>query len=48
MDQAGGKTQTLMKDALREYIRERGFQAVVRAAVREEVRAAKGSLTRTG
>ena len=37
-----------MNDALREYIRGARLEAVVRAAVREEVRAAKGALTGTG
>jgi len=40
--------QTLMNDALREYIRGARLEAVVRATVREEVRAAKSALTRTG
>ena len=49
VDQAGGGNyQTLMNDALREYIRGARLEAVVRAAVREEVRAAKSALTRTG
>ena len=49
VDQAGGGNyQTLMNDALREYIRGGRLEAVVRAAVREEVRAAKSALTRTG
>jgi len=37
-----------MNDALREYIRVARLEAVVRAALREEVRAAKGALTGTG
>jgi uncharacterized protein (DUF4415 family) len=42
VDQAGGGNyQTLMNDALREYIRGARLEAVVRAAVREEVRAAR-------
>ena len=49
VDQAGGANyQTLMNHALREYIRGARLEAVVRAAVREEVRAAKSALTRTG
>jgi len=49
VDEAGGGNyQTLMNDALREYIRGARLEAVVRAAVREEVRAAKSALTRTG
>jgi hypothetical protein len=36
-----------MNDALREYIRGAPLEAVVRAAVREEVRAVKSALTRT-
>ena len=48
VDQAGGGNyQTLMNDALREYIRGARLEAVVRAAVREEVRAAKSALPRT-
>ena len=47
VDQAGGGNyQTLMNDALREYIRGARLEAVVRAAVREEVRAAKNALPR--
>jgi uncharacterized protein (DUF4415 family) len=49
VDQAGGGNyQTLINDALREYIRGARLEAVVRATVREEVRAAKSALTRTG
>ena len=49
VDQAGGGNyQTLMNDALREYIRGAWLEAVVRAAVREEVRATKSALTRIG
>ena len=49
VDQAGGGNyQTLMNDALREYIRGARLEAVVRAAVREEVRAARSALTHAG
>jgi len=41
----GGNYQTLMNDALREFIRGSRLEAVVRTAVREEVRAAKSALT---
>jgi uncharacterized protein (DUF4415 family) len=41
----GGNYQTPMNDALREYIRGARLEAVVRAAVREEVRAARSALT---
>ena len=36
----GGNYQTLINDALREYIRRSGIEAVVRRAVREELRGA--------
>jgi hypothetical protein len=42
-----GKLSNVMNDALREYIRGAPLEAVVRAAVSEEVRAAKSALTRT-
>jgi hypothetical protein len=36
----GGNYQTLINDALREYIRRGGIEAAVRRAVREELRGA--------
>ena len=43
----GGNYQTLMNDALREYIRGARLEAVVRKTVREEVKAARAALRRT-
>jgi len=43
----GGNYQTLINDALREYIRGRRLETVVRKAVREEVKAAKQTWVRT-
>lgn len=42
----GGNYQTLMNDALREYIRGRRLEKVVREAIREEVKAVSGGLMR--
>jgi len=43
----GGNYQTLINDALREYIRGARLEAVVRKAVREEVKAAREALARS-
>jgi uncharacterized protein (DUF4415 family) len=43
----GGNYQTLINDALREYIRGASLEKVVRQAVREEVRAMKEALVKT-
>jgi uncharacterized protein (DUF4415 family) len=43
----GGNYQTLINDALREYIRGARLEKVVRRAVREEVKAVSEALTRT-
>jgi uncharacterized protein (DUF4415 family) len=43
----GGNYQTLINDALREFIRGARLEAVVRRAVREEVKAVKEVLVRT-
>jgi uncharacterized protein (DUF4415 family) len=43
----GGNYQTLINDALREYIRGSRLEAVVRRAVREEVGAMKEALVKT-
>lgn len=43
----GGNYQTLINDALREFIRGARLEAVVRRAVREEVKAVKEVLLRT-
>jgi uncharacterized protein (DUF4415 family) len=43
----GGNYQTLINDALREYIRGTRLETVVRRAVRDEVRAVKGALLKT-
>lgn len=43
----GGNYQTLMNDALREYIRGARLETVVRRAVRAEVGAMKQALTKT-
>lgn len=40
----GGNYQTLINDALREHIRGARLEAVVRKAIREEVRAAQDAL----
>lgn len=37
-EMGGGNYQTLINDALREYLRRDGIEAVVRRAVREELR----------
>ena len=42
----GGNYQTLINDALREFIRGARLEAVVRRAVREEVKAVKEVLVR--
>ncbi len=44
----GGNYQTLINDALREYIRGARLEKIVRRAVREEVGAIKESFTRPG
>jgi len=43
----GGNYQTLINDALREYIRGARLEKVVRQAVREEVKAVSETLART-
>jgi len=43
----GGNYQTLINDALREYIRGARLEAVVRRAVRDEVRAARTAPAKT-
>jgi uncharacterized protein (DUF4415 family) len=43
----GGNYQTLINDALREHIRGKRLEKVVREAIREEVKAASKSLART-
>jgi len=43
----GGNYQTLINDALREYIRGARLEAVVRKAVREEIRTARDSLVKS-
>jgi uncharacterized protein (DUF4415 family) len=43
----GGNYQTLINDALREYIRGARLEKVVRQAVREEVKAVSEALART-
>ena len=43
----GGNYQTLINDALREFIRGARLEAVVRRAVREEVKAVKEVLARS-
>ncbi|MGO9449774.1 MAG: BrnA antitoxin family protein [Candidatus Binataceae bacterium] len=43
----GGNYQTLVNDALREYIRGTRLETVVRRAVREEVGAMKEALVKT-
>lgn len=43
----GGNYQTLINDALREYIRGTRLETVVRRAVREEVGAMKEALVKT-
>lgn len=43
----GGNYQTLMNDALREYIRGKHLEKVVRHAVREEIGAMKSTLAKT-
>jgi uncharacterized protein (DUF4415 family) len=48
VDRAGGGSyQTLINDALREYVRGTRLETVVRQAVREEVKAAREALRRT-
>jgi uncharacterized protein (DUF4415 family) len=42
----GGNYQTLINEALREYIRGARLEAVVRKAVREEVKAAREALAK--
>jgi hypothetical protein len=46
-DDSGGNYQTLINDALREYIRGGQLEAVVRKAVRDEVKAARKALLKT-
>jgi hypothetical protein len=41
----GGNYQTLMNEALREYIRGARLEMVVRKAIRQEVKAVKDALT---
>ena len=43
----GGNYQTLINDALREYIQGARLETVVRQAVRQEVRAVRNDLTRS-
>jgi uncharacterized protein (DUF4415 family) len=43
----GGNYQTLINEALREYIRGTRLEKIVRQAVREEVSAARSALTKT-
>jgi uncharacterized protein (DUF4415 family) len=43
----GGNYQTLINDALQEYIRGTRLETVVRRAVRDEVKAVKGALLKT-
>lgn len=43
----GGNYQTLINDALREYIRGTRLERVIRKAVREELRAVRQSLARS-
>ncbi len=43
----GGNYQTLINDALREYIRGARLEEVVRRAVRDEVKAARQALAHT-
>ncbi|MGH7933772.1 MAG: BrnA antitoxin family protein [Candidatus Binataceae bacterium] len=43
----GGNYQTLINDALRDYIRGARLETVVRQAVREEVKAVSEALART-
>ena len=43
----GGNYQTLINDALREYIRGARLEAVVRKAVRDEVKTARQALIKT-
>jgi hypothetical protein len=43
----GGNYQTLINDALREYIQGARLEAVVRKAVRKEVKAAQKDLRKT-
>jgi len=44
----GGNYQTLINNALREYVQGAHLEAVVRRAVRKEVKAVKEALARTG
>ncbi|MGH7813291.1 MAG: BrnA antitoxin family protein [Candidatus Binataceae bacterium] len=43
----GGNYQTLINDALREYIRGANLERVVREAIRKEVRAARYTLAKS-
>jgi uncharacterized protein (DUF4415 family) len=43
----GGNYQTLINDALKEYIRGTRLEKIVRQAVREEVSAARSTLTKS-
>jgi hypothetical protein len=43
----GGNYQTLINDALREYLQGRRLEAVVRKAVRDEVKASRVAPIRT-
>jgi hypothetical protein len=48
VDRAGGRNyQTLINDALREYIRGARLETIVRWAVREEVGAVREALAKT-
>jgi uncharacterized protein (DUF4415 family) len=46
-DMGGGNYQTLINDALREYIRGARLEKIVRQAVRQEVGAMKEALVKT-
>jgi uncharacterized protein (DUF4415 family) len=46
-DMGGGNYQTLINDALREYIRGARLEKIVRRAVRQEVGAMKEALVKT-
>jgi len=47
VDDAGGNYQTMINDALREFIRGSRLEAMVRRAIREEVKAASQALARS-
>jgi hypothetical protein len=44
----GGNYQTLINDALREHLQGRRLEAVVRKAVRDEVKASRRAVVKTG